>query len=129
MSLSSSQQTPNFANGSRSRSGGRARSDTDKKPAVGLAQSSAVPTTKSVSFASTISPSSNNCSRKHSRGRGFTDHNAEPASKASGLESKKRTRKSDPYDDDAGEDSEMNGHLLMQHQPQRQLQLQDNDRC
>ena len=123
-SSSSSQQTPN---GSRSRSGGRARGDTDKKPAVGLAKSSAVPTTKSVSFAGIISPSSNNCSRKHSRGRGFTDHNAEPASKASELESKKRTRKSDPNDDDAGEDSEMNGQLLMHRQAQRQLQLQDNE--
>lgn len=129
-SSSSSQQTPNVANGRRSRSGVRARGDTDKKPTdmpvVGIAPRTALPPTKSVSFAGIISPS-NNCSRKHSRGRGFTDHNAEPASKASGLNSKERmARKSDPNDDDAGEASEMNARLLIK-QAQRKLQLQDNE--
>ena len=93
--------------------------------ALGLAQSSAVPPTKSVSFAGIIRPSSNNCSRKHSRGRGFTDHAAEPASKASELNSKERVAtKSDPND---GDDSERNDRLLIQRQARRQLPLQDNE--
>lgn len=152
-SSSSSSQTPNIANG---RSNNKLRSCDVKKEhleggdkhrgisqhtqmhrrrsgsleaalADGLAQGSAAPPTKSVSFTGNVKPPSS-YNRKHPRGRqGQADHEDEPACKVSELDSKER-RKSNPNDADDSASPESERHLMKREQAlaQRQL-LQGNE--
>lgn len=88
------------------------------------AQGSAAPPTKSVSFTGSVKPPSS-YNRKHSRGRqDQTDHDGEPACKASELETKERAaRKSDPNDGDASPGQESERRMMKREQALAQHQL------